>query len=109
MLYREFGKTGQNSVFWDSVRCVCLSLTVRKIYELPLKPCPAGVNIPELFWAYNHDAMFQDFGKAKFWVTGWLKEHERASRCVGCGQCEEHCPQNISIREHLEKIADTYE
>ncbi len=72
-------------------------------------PCPAGVNIPELFWAYNHDAIFQDFGKAKFWVTGWLKEHERASKCVECGQCEEHCPQKISIREHLKKIADMYE
>jgi predicted aldo/keto reductase-like oxidoreductase len=72
-------------------------------------PCPAGVNIPELFWAYNHDAMFNDFGKAKYWVTGWLKEHERASKCVDCGACEDHCPQNISIREHLKKVAEKYE
>ena len=72
-------------------------------------PCPVGVNISELFWAYNHDSIFDDFGKAKFWVTGWLKEHERASKCVDCGACEEHCPQNISIREHLQKVAEKYE
>lgn len=72
-------------------------------------PCPVGVYIPELFWAYNHDAIFSDYGKAKFWVTGFIKEGQRASDCIQCGACEEHCPQQIPIREHLEKIVDLYE
>lgn len=71
-------------------------------------PCPAGVNIPEHFWAYNHESQFDDFGKAKYWITGWLKENERASNCVDCGQCENHCPQNISIRKHLKDIMERY-
>lgn len=72
-------------------------------------PCPAGVYIPELFWAYNHDAIFNDFGKAKFWVTGFIKEGQRASDCIDCGACEDHCPQQIPIREHLKKIVNLYE
>ena len=72
-------------------------------------PCPVGVNIPENFWAYNHDSLFDDFGKAKYWITGWLNKEQRASNCIECGQCEERCPQNISIREHLKNIAIRYE
>lgn len=72
-------------------------------------PCPSGVYIPELFWAYNHDAIFGDYGKAKFWVAGFVKEGQRASDCVECGACEDHCPQQIPIREHLKKIVEIYE
>lgn len=71
-------------------------------------PCPAGVNIPEHFWAYNHESQFDDFDKAKYWVTSWLKENEKASNCIDCGQCELHCPQNITIRKHLKDIVERY-
>ncbi len=72
-------------------------------------PCPSGVYIPELFWAYNHDAVFDDFEKAKFWASGFVNEGQRASSCVECGICEEHCPQKIEIRRHLKKISELYE
>ena len=26
-----------------------------------------------------------------------------ASQCVGCGKCEQHCPQHIKIREMLKE------
>ena len=71
-------------------------------------PCPSGVNIPELFWGYNHDAVFDDFDKGKFWNTSFIKPEARAYNCVECGQCEEHCPQSISIMEHLKKITEIY-
>ena len=72
-------------------------------------PCPQGVYIPEIFWAYNHEALFDDFDKAKFWNTGFLKEHQRASNCNSCGSCEKKCPQNITIRKHLKDVAARYE
>lgn len=72
-------------------------------------PCPVGVDIPEVFWAANHDALFKDEGKAKWWLTGWLKEEARASACIACGACLEHCPQNIAIPDEMKVIADKYE
>lgn len=72
-------------------------------------PCPQGVYIPEIFWAYNHEALFDDFAKAKFWTTGFLKENQRASNCNCCGRCETLCPQNIPIPMHMKDIAERYE
>lgn len=34
---------------------------------------------------------------------GIRKEPGFASQCVGCGKCEQHCPQNIPIREKLKE------
>jgi predicted aldo/keto reductase-like oxidoreductase len=31
----------------------------------------------------------------------------QASRCIGCGQCEPHCPQRIRIPDELHRI-DAY-
>lgn len=72
-------------------------------------PCPSGVEIPEAFWAYNHGAMFEDTGKAKFWINGFLSKEKRPSQCTECGICEDQCPQGIPIREHLKKITELYE
>jgi predicted aldo/keto reductase-like oxidoreductase len=33
----------------------------------------------------------------------------QADHCVGCGQCEPHCPQNIRIVRELRKISDFVE
>lgn len=72
-------------------------------------PCPVGVNIPENFWALNHDSQFDDPGKADFWINGWLSKEARASSCVDCGKCESHCPQNIEIRKYLKLVTKKYE
>ena len=29
------------------------------------------------------------------------KDSAAASNCVGCGKCEQHCPQHIDIRHQL--------
>ena len=34
---------------------------------------------------------------------GLRKEPGFASQCVGCGKCEQHCPQHINIREKLKE------
>ncbi|OPJ57738.1 aldo/keto reductase [Clostridium oryzae] len=62
-------------------------------------PCPAGVNIPRCFSAYNSYNMF--IGDDSY---NWIPEAERASNCKKCGKCETHCPQGITIRKHLEDI-----
>lgn len=68
-------------------------------------PCPKGVDIPGNFRYYNQ--MFADGkGSARFefaQVMGMRTEPGFASQCIGCGKCEQHCPQHINIREKLKE------
>ena len=69
-------------------------------------PCPAGVDIPGCFAAYNiryTDSWYQ--GMKTYVMCTTLKTNPtNASKCLKCGKCEQHCPQNISIRKELEQV-----
>ncbi len=68
-------------------------------------PCPKGVDIPGTFACYN--TMYTEnksAGRFQFAQTvGLTKEPAFATQCIGCGKCEQHCPQNIPIREKLKE------
>ncbi len=66
-------------------------------------PCPANVDIPGTFSAYN-----RRYSESKFWglvdytmCTALRKTPTSASNCIECGKCEKHCPQGIEIRKEL--------
>jgi len=66
-------------------------------------PCPASVDIPGTFAAYN-----RKFTESRLWGpieylinTAMRKDSTAASNCIGCGKCEKHCPQYIPIRHEL--------
>ena len=68
-------------------------------------PCPKGVDIPGNFHYYNLMYM-EKKSSARFEFAqnmGMRKEPGFASQCVGCGKCEQHCPQHINIREKLKE------
>ena len=74
-------------------------------------PCPMGVDIPGSFAAYN-----RRYTESKFWgladyfmATGLRKNSAAVSNCIGCGKCEAHCPQGLSIRQELKKVEKTME
>ena len=68
-------------------------------------PCPKGVDIPGIFRCYN--AMFTEnksMGRFQFAQTvGLTRKPAFATQCVSCGKCEQHCPQNLPIREKLKE------
>ncbi len=66
-------------------------------------PCPSGVAIPEIFTAYNEQAIFENQEMYQTVYSGMLRPEQRADNCVECGECEEKCPQHIDIREHLKQ------
>lgn len=70
-------------------------------------PCPQGVDIPMAFHCYN--VKYSEGKKSGMWEytqsTAIRRETSSASQCVGCGKCEKHCPQGISIREMLKEAA----
>ena len=74
-------------------------------------PCPKHVDIPGTFAAYNRrysDGKFR--GLAEYAMcTALRRQPTSASNCVGCGKCEQHCPQGLPIREKLKEAASELE
>ena len=68
-------------------------------------PCPFGVNIPEMFSIWNNCAMFDEEEKAKKAYAEQKVQDASADLCKKCGACEKVCPQGLSIRADLEKVA----
>ena len=74
-------------------------------------PCPKHVDIPGCFSAYNRRYTDSYFTAVKEYMqcTTMRKDLTVASNCVGCGMCEQHCPQCIPIRKELENVRRTLE
>ncbi|MDY3917816.1 MAG: aldo/keto reductase [Candidatus Limivivens sp.] len=69
-------------------------------------PCPNGVNIPRNFRIWNDYSMYGNEDNTRWAYFEDLKEDARADVCIGCGCCEDACPQNLSIRENLLQVAE---
>ena len=71
-------------------------------------PCPFGVNIPAVFNFYNNASIYQDpkFSKGQYFV--FVQEGTRAKDCKKCGKCEVVCPQNLPIKEYMDKIVEYF-
>lgn len=67
-------------------------------------PCPFGVDIPKNFRIWNDYSMYGDEAAAKRRFYEEMEDKERADKCQKCGACEKMCPQNLPIREHLERV-----
>jgi predicted aldo/keto reductase-like oxidoreductase len=67
-------------------------------------PCPNGVNIPHNFEIYNQMVMYDKLEIAQQAYNIWSPEDGRAYNCIECQECEEKCPQQISIAEWMSKI-----
>ncbi len=68
-------------------------------------PCPKNVDIPGVFAAYNRtgtDGWFTAL-KEYFMCVVLRRDYTGPRNCVGCGRCEQKCPQHIPIRKELEK------
>ncbi len=70
-------------------------------------PCPKGVDIPGAFRCWNNMYIESPAaGRREYWqVVSLRREPAFATQCVGCGRCEQHCPQHLPIRGLL-KLAD---
>lgn len=67
-------------------------------------PCPAGVNIPEIFKIYNDAGLspWDLFGKT-FYSLVVANSGGGAANCLECGRCETKCPQHLSIMDTLKE------
>ena len=85
-------------------------------------PCPYGIDIPGIFVHYNKCKNEGTLPRMKMDEEYWklrrnyligldraVHKMRQADHCIGCGQCEPHCPQNIRIPRELHKISDFVE
>ena len=63
-------------------------------------PCPKTVLIPSAFACYNRYMRTRDESIKKAYMSGSRK----ADLCVGCRQCERHCPQGLEISKLLKEV-----
>lgn len=80
-------------------------------------PCPYNLNIPAILLHYNklvnegsvpkgqEDPNYKEL-RRKYLISydRAVPEARQASRCIGCGICEHHCPQNIKIPREMQRI-----
>ena len=71
--------------------------------------CPQGIPIPDLFACMNAKKQFHDWNSDYCYHDVHTKNGAKASDCLKCGQCEDICPQHLSIRELLEDVAKVFE
>ena len=85
-------------------------------------PCPYGVDIPGIFVHYNkcknEGILPRDLGdkdyrtnRRKYLISldRSVPRSRQADHCIGCGQCEPHCPQSIRIPRELRKLDNMIE
>ncbi len=72
--------------------------------------CPQNIAIPDYFSIYNSYCRHPgDDWKIAPVYAKIARTHGKASDCIGCGNCEAHCPQNIKIAEWMPKVAQAME
>ncbi len=75
-----------------------------------LKHCPRHIPISKCFSLYNEVLLYPRHSwKIQPAYAAATQDRARASDCVGCGACEQNCPQNLPIRQYLKDTAATLE
>ena len=71
--------------------------------------CPKQINIPRLFSIYNFVQQFGTFNFPAMHYNRAVAGRGKPSDCVGCGMCENRCPQHLPIRENLKLVSEMFE
>ena len=74
------------------------------------KVCPMNIGISGTFNGRNLLTLYSNVESAKvqiFWAVANLGKKD-AVECIGCGKCEEVCPQHLEIRKLLAEAAKAF-
>lgn len=67
--------------------------------------CPQGLDIPMLLDLYNEHS-FTGGGFIAPMALMAVPEEKRPAACIGCGSCEQVCPQQIKIADAMAKFTE---
>lgn len=68
------------------------------------KHCPKELEIPEIIRLYNEHCSSRD-GFIAPMIFETYKKEKLPGACIGCGNCEKVCPQNIKISEMMKDFS----
>jgi len=66
-------------------------------------PCSQKIPIPFVLELYNDSYMYNALQNSRWMYEVYIKPEQRADQCTACGECEEKCPQKISIAECMKE------
>lgn len=70
--------------------------------------CPKKIAIPEYFALYNNQKQFGLLAGLATTYGNLTATHGKPQDCIGCKQCENHCPQHLPIVENLKLVAEAF-
>ena len=73
-----------------------------------LDGCPLRIPIPDLFACLNGRKVFHNWN-TKYYYSVHTQDRGKAGDCIGCGRCEDICPQHLPIRELMKDVAREFE
>ena len=72
--------------------------------------CPRQIPIPQYIKLYNEIVRYPgDDWKILPTYHQMVLSASKASDCIDCHSCEKHCPQKLTIAEHMKTIAQKFE
>lgn len=71
--------------------------------------CPRQIDIPGLLYILNIIKKYNSVDGAKREYIWRPSTAAKASDCIGCGQCEDACPQHLPIISHMKEIVEQVE
>lgn len=76
-----------------------------------MKKCPQNIPISTYFSLYNEKQKesARSYYVQQAYYDNCTKNNNKASDCIGCGQCEDNCPQHIEIVRYLKEVAKSFE
>ncbi len=76
--------------------------------EYCVEGCPMQIPIPKYFALYNNQQR-HGLSTQQTYYRNLTQDLGKASDCIRCQQCEQHCPQHIPIITKLEEVARVFD